>query len=318
MISVIIPMYNAEGTINRCIRSILCQSFADFEMIIIDDGSTDHGREIVLGLAETDGRIRYFRQDNGGVSKARNRGIEESCGEYLCFVDSDDAVREDYLLRLFNGIRESQSDIAICGYQEICGEQIKDIVLSSAEFNSLKGELKSDLFTLRRFINSPWMKIYVGETIRKNHLRFPENMTLAEDQFFNYQYFSLCRKVCFVNEAMYMYYISKTGLSEVVSLRCFENEMANLSNILSYVKNYQIENGESIVAEYICYCSRRYLFIPAEDNSRQAACRRLRRMNQFNGHAQLTKFQERLVFGLLRRKQYALVYWFYKIRRRTQ
>lgn len=85
-------MYNSVSTIERCLTSVMRQLYQDTEIIVIDDGSTDHGADVVLELAATDDRIRYIRQDNGGVSRARNRGLEEAKGEWICFIDSDDAV----------------------------------------------------------------------------------------------------------------------------------------------------------------------------------------------------------------------------------
>lgn len=97
MVSVIIPAFNAENTIRRCIDSLLVQTYSDFEIIAVNDGSCDSTESLIISLAEEDGRIRLVNQKNGGVSAARNKGIEESTGEFLCFVDSDDVVDPCFL-----------------------------------------------------------------------------------------------------------------------------------------------------------------------------------------------------------------------------
>ena len=102
MISVIIPMYNSVSTIERCLTSVMSQLYKDTEIIVIDDGSTDHGADVVLELASEDDRIRYIRQENGGVSRARNRGLDEANGEWICFIDSDDAIEEEYLSSFYD------------------------------------------------------------------------------------------------------------------------------------------------------------------------------------------------------------------------
>ena len=125
-------MYNSVSTIERCLTSVMRQLYQDTEIIVIDDGSTDHGADVVLELAATDDRIRYIRQDNGGVSRARNRGLEEAKGEWICFIDSDDAVEEDYLSSLYNCIQETDCDIVMCGFRAVTGNRSVDFLLSDA------------------------------------------------------------------------------------------------------------------------------------------------------------------------------------------
>ena len=135
VISVIIPMYNSAAVIERCLTSVMRQSFRDIEIIVIDDGSTDHGADVVLELASKDDRIRYIRQENGGVSRARNRGLDEANGEWICFIDSDDAIEEDYLSSMYDCIQETACDIVMCGYRVIMENYTGDIVLSEEQMN---------------------------------------------------------------------------------------------------------------------------------------------------------------------------------------
>lgn len=313
MISIIVPMYNAFKTIERCLRSIMNQSFPDLEIIVIDDGSVDESQTIVKELAKKDDRIRYFRQENGGVSSARNHGIEVSTGEYICFIDSDDAVTDNYIALLYNSIHEKHSDVAMCGYCDVSSDGKKtDHLITAEEERSLQGLLKTDLYVLRTFMCSPWMKIYRADMIKQSHLRFREDMVLAEDQYFNYHYYGLCKNVAFVNQPNYIYYHNDSGLSRTVNLRCFRNELENLSFEIDYMEKYQIERREYILAEYVCYMVDRYIFIPNESNTRSAAVNRLKKIKIINKRAELPDWRSNLIYQFMYRKVYDLVYIYKK------
>lgn len=152
LISIIVPMYNREKTISKCLDSILNQTYSNFELIIIDDGSTDNSFTICEQYVKDDDRIKLIHQENQGVSSARNKGLDISEGEYIAFIDSDDYVSDDYLEYLYTLIQYDNTKIAICSHQNInLGEPLKtsfdegkDIVLSTKDFfeKMLYGELK--------------------------------------------------------------------------------------------------------------------------------------------------------------------------------
>lgn len=313
MVSVIIPMYNASRTIKRCLLSLMKQSYHDLEIIVIDDGSTDGGRDIVSDLAKDDERIRYIRQENGGVSSARNHGLDVSRGDFICFVDSDDAITEDYIALLYSSMNEKQCDVAMCGYCEVIEEKKIDHVITKAEESSLQGILQKDLYILKDFIYSPGMKIYRSHFIRQLHLRFREDMVLAEDQFFNYHYYKMCKTVAFVNQPNYIYFRDDSGLSKVINLQCCENELENLLYETDFMEQQRIEGREQIIAEYICYLVRRYTFIPGEKNTRAEAVTRLRRMKLLDKRIVLPYWKNNLIYQLMYRKLYNLVYLYRKI-----
>ena len=313
MISVIVPMYNARDTIERCLLSIINQSYQDLEIIVIDDGSTDEGRNIVDGFAKKDRRIKYIWQDNHGVSSARNHGLDTCTGEFICFVDSDDAIMEDYISSLYNSIRENQSDVAMCGYCEVTEEKKIDHLLTEEDERSLQGLIKKDLYILRHFMCTPWMKIFRRDMIRKFHLRFREDMALAEDQYFNFQYYELCHTVSFVNQPNYIYYHNSFGLSGAVSLHCFNNELENLSYEIMFMEGQQIEKRGQMIADYICYLVRRYIFIPDEKNTGSAAISRLKKINLYHKPVKLPNRKDNMIYNLLLRKQYHLIYLYKKI-----
>ena len=119
MISVIVPVYNVEKYLDRCVKSILSQSFSDFELLLVDDGSPDRCGEMCDEYAKGDSRIKAFHKRNGGLSDARNFGIEKALGEYLMFVDSDDYIHEQMLETLHRLITENDADLAVCSAMDV-------------------------------------------------------------------------------------------------------------------------------------------------------------------------------------------------------
>lgn len=139
MISIIVPIYNSEKYLDECLQSILNQTFDDYEVICVDDGSTDKSLSICQKFANADTRFKLIGQENGGVSAARNRAIKEAKGEYICFVDSDDIIGQEYLSSLFQGIQGY--DISVIGYTRTIGSlnrnQTNSIVLKSTDYIKL-------------------------------------------------------------------------------------------------------------------------------------------------------------------------------------
>ena len=113
-ISVIVPVYNIEHYIEECIKSILNQTFKEFELLLVDDGSTDSSLNICRGYEKKDNRIKVIHKKNGGLSDARNVGIEKACGKYICFIDGDDFIANDTLENMYNLILKNNSQIAVC------------------------------------------------------------------------------------------------------------------------------------------------------------------------------------------------------------
>ena len=125
LVSVIVPVYNGETELNRCIDSILNQTYKEIELILIDDGSTDSTDEICRDYAAQDKRVRFFQQCNKGVAAARNRGMDESRGEYIAFIDASDYVEPDYIEKLYLACHHNHCNLSMCNYAEVIGDEIK-------------------------------------------------------------------------------------------------------------------------------------------------------------------------------------------------
>lgn len=181
MISVIIPAYNAARTIRRCIQSVLDQTYTEWEMIIVDDGSKDNTLDICQSY--DDSRIRVLHKENGGVSSARNHGLKFAQGDYIAFIDSDDFIEADYLEHLSQGL---DYDIVISGF---CYENTPE----SSSFHLKLANREAVGRELSKLINAdqlcyPWGRLFKRSIIETYHIRFDEAMRFAEDNVFNWEY----------------------------------------------------------------------------------------------------------------------------------
>lgn len=206
MISVVVPAYNAAAVIEECINSILRQTYSDFELIVVDDGSTDNTAEIVSTKAAEDKRIRLIRQTNGGVSSARNAGIDAAMGEQLCFVDSDDTVSANYLealhslyspgvLPVIDIVRSDGSGSALTPMPEtyeLDGDWVDAY---------LCGQLRYGIAF------SVCNKLYSLQIIRTQHIALEPSLSIGEDMLFVFQYLHHCQTIRFSKDACYYYTI---------------------------------------------------------------------------------------------------------------
>ena len=187
LISVIIPMYNAERFVENCVRSVLNGIYQNIEILCIDDGSTDGTLQILECLQKEDHRIIILKQEHAGVSSARNHGLREAKGSYIAFIDSDDWVSSDYLSLMVKIAKEKSADIVICGYYGVNGipkQQIEDTV----EYQILK---VSENRKIRELVNVVWRVLYRKEICPQ----FNESMRVGEDHVFNIRILSEHRNI---------------------------------------------------------------------------------------------------------------------------
>lgn len=204
-ISVIVPVYKAEKYIEACTAAILGQTFSDFELLLVDDGSPDESGAICDRLAETDARIKVIHKPNGGASSARNRGLDEATGEYIMFCDSDDRVKSDWCKDLIAAMEQGGADLCVCGY---VGIRDGNVVRESIPAPAIGAYIDTDLWHLfeLRLLNTPWNKIFRRSVIEENKLRFDEAMTDGEDQHFNLRYLQCSgQRIRILPKALYEY-----------------------------------------------------------------------------------------------------------------
>lgn len=204
-ISIIVPVYNVEKYLRKCIKSILAQTFREFELLLINDGSTDRSGKICDEFAMNDDRIRVFHKVNGGVSSARNLGIKESLGDYIGFVDSDDYIEEDMYAVLYENIVRIHGDISICGFKVI-DEDINQIERIQ---NSGKIEVLTQEMLVEKETDMPWSIRLdtINKLFRKkalNGLLFDEELKCAEDTLFLHEAIMRMDKGVFIELPFYV------------------------------------------------------------------------------------------------------------------
>lgn len=240
-ISVIVPVYNVEQYLPRCIDSILAQTFKNFELLLVDDGSQDSSGRICDEYATKDNRIIVFHKENGGVSSARNVGLSHASGEWVCFCDSDDYVSDTYLHNLDKQIICSKQ-IIMTGYDIIDSEiknKLSNICLNGEEF--IKYLLEKKII----FNSEPWGKLYNLKLIISNNIYFPNNINLGEDAIFNIKYYCLCDCLTLSEDIDYHY--EKSNLSSLTKrINSFQSEWEtfvmwkeNLTRLLTRFPIYQ-------------------------------------------------------------------------------
>lgn len=197
MISVIVPVYKSENTLEKCVKSLCAQTCKDMEILLIVNGPPDRSGILSEELAKEDRRIRVIHQENQGVSKARNRGVKEALGEYIRFVDSDDYVDEDSNEKLLEAMESTGADLVVGGYHHLYfGRDIlKNPKPGLYDMEGLDEGDGADLLRLYRegFFNMPWNKLYKKELIRSG---FPTDLNLGEDLLFNQEYIKGAKKIC--------------------------------------------------------------------------------------------------------------------------
>ena len=194
-VSIIFPVYNTEKYLPRCLSSILSQSFTDFELLLVDDGSTDGSGAICDAFAEKDGRIRVFHKENGGVSSARNLGLDEAKGEWIYFVDSDDEVLPNGLKTLADGICD-EVDIVMGGYEEVDEYGVMSQVVP--ECGSFRLNKRHSIITQYlgyglwgRYWGYLWVRLLKRDIVNRYNIRFDTNIAIKEDTLYIMQY--VCR-----------------------------------------------------------------------------------------------------------------------------
>lgn len=216
-VSVIIPVYNTEKYLNKCLDSILNQSLKNIEIICINDGSTDSSLEILKNYQIMDDRIKIINKNNEGQGIARNIGINEAIGEYISFVDSDDFIKEDMLEKLYNSCINNNLDIAMCkvaSFDELTNE-INDSLwyYSLGVFNDFEKTVFSHKdtrdFTCEISV-TPYNKLYKNSLIKKYNIKFAENL-IFEDEVFFYDVYLKARRVSIVDETLYYYRMNREG-----------------------------------------------------------------------------------------------------------
>lgn len=258
-ISVIIPVYNVEKYLKRCLDSVINQTYKNLEIILIDDGSTDNSGKICDEYAQKDERIIVIHKENGGVSSARNKGLDICIGDYISFIDSDDWINLEYFRKLYNNLIENNSDISCCDYIRIGNNDDIRLSDSVAEIQILNGEdiLK---FYLKEELTSPCAKLYDKKFWVYN--RFPIGKT-NEDIFTIFKVFSEIERIVYDKTQLYYYYrnydsttkskFSRKNLDLLHAWKEVLNLSRNYSNEIQKLANFRLKKAYFSLLGIIAY-----------------------------------------------------------------
>lgn len=248
LVSIIVPVYNGQDFIVRCIKSLTAQSCTNIEIILVNDGSKDDTPKICEKLASQDSRIKFLSQKNKGVSAARNLGLDHATGYYICFVDADDYVEKDFVEKHLSSIEQEEDiDISVCGFVDETLD--KNVIHKSENVISYIYEVKN--FKKSDFIPYVCWQIMVRRTIlnQKDHIRFDESITIKEDMLFLYALLMNSRKVAVLSDILYHSVHREDSLSHVaLTKNGVENYMTALG---AYSKILEVTETNAAVNQMV-------------------------------------------------------------------
>lgn len=248
LISIIVPVYNAELYLPRCIESIEQQTITDWELLLVDDGSSDNSGRICDKYAENDDRIKVFHKENGGAAAARHYGIKKATGDYLVFVDADDSIPADSLNLLYSYSNEYDVDIAVGGYTRIFSDQKKDYCgLSSKQMSGT--ELLFLLVSGNWRIYGPVAKLFKKSLFKKEFPHIPKMICVGEDLLMNIHLATQAYSVAFVPYSVYNYHQVDTSVMH--SFKYTVDYLHSYVNVLNDVLMFdEVDNVDLLLLHY--------------------------------------------------------------------
>lgn len=266
LVSIIIPAYNCEKYIEQTLKSLINQTLKDIEIIVINDGSSDNTESIIKKYIDIDKRIKLINQNNLGVAIARNRGIKESTGKYISFVDHDDCVDEKLYEKLVKGSKKLSVDIVKCGFSAI--EDLTNRELYNMRFKLNEDQIYNKDFIWQNIIKSilgisynkmpswlknknqasenynfVWASIYKSELIKGNDIKFSEQIVLGEDTYFNLRAFAKANSFTIINEKLYFWRQFNESTSKKFDLNAGKKRLDTLEAKKEFCDLYKLDDS---------------------------------------------------------------------------
>lgn len=240
VLSIIVPVYNAAKYLSQCIDSVLAQTFTDFELILVNDGSTDESEKICLLYMKKDSRIKYLKQENGGLPSARKKGFENATGEYIGWVDSDDWIDCDMFEKLYNKAILTNADITACSVIQEYADR-KNILLPNERFYYKSIDL---------LIFSYCNKLIRKQLFLKSKIEFPLGFKQYEDVFVTFKLLSNTADIVFESNSFYHYRMNSNSITHNINVENLINERLSVTeNNLAYAKTHSVNEYSLILAE---------------------------------------------------------------------
>ncbi|MBO5091601.1 MAG: glycosyltransferase [Clostridia bacterium] len=305
LISIIVPVYKVEKYLSECIDSILAQTYENFELVLVDDGSPDNSGKICDEYASRDKRIKVIHKGNAGVSSARNTGLDNANGDYITFIDSDDFVDKRYLEVLYNSLKQNDSDISICKFSAYKnGNYIaslekfpKSITVDFLD-NRFVNYLSQYFNFKKNIMGSCWRTLYKRELI--GHYRLNQNLKICEDLLFLITLMCEAKKLSFSNEVLYFYRSNESSAIRSYKENYLENNIFLDKELIMLLSN-KSKRIEKILKNYrgfLCYLVLTNEMLHKSGQEKKENIVRIKR-NDFYKNFKLFK-----VLGILRIKSY--------------
>ena len=317
LVSIIIPVYNAKAHLDACVQSILDQSFKHFELLLINDGSSDGSSELCDELSQKSEKIRVIHKENGGVSSARNAGLDIASGDYIVFVDSDDVISNNYLEAFIES--SDKADLIIGMIEDLYFDNQGVIVKQKTRHVEAPncGILADEYYKLLELLRVPVVKLYKRSILEDHRIRFDENLSLAEDQVFNFSYYKHIKTYALETRSIYKYYhlYESNSLSSLRTKKTFEDELYKLNVEYAFIKSYSPSNADLVYAHHMISMMNIYTDLK-DDRGLLPFYKRVKRianLNPVKADKALNK-KKKLIVDLLNLKLYGIVtlYYYFK------
>lgn len=315
LVSIVVPTYFSEKYLEKCLKSIVEQTYPSIEVIVCDGASADKTREIIARFERKYSFVRCIEKENEGVSASRNRGIEEARGEYLQFVDSDDFLLPDATERMVEALTRTGADMCIAGFRILkTGEErrpLPGLFDGAAEFAS---HLSDYYYYKTNCMNTPWNKMY-----RRGPARFPEELSMGEDLMFNLQAITDARKIAVIPELVYEYNnINDQSLAYRYREDGFEIETMIYRRMMEFARKYGAEE-QTVYANYLFGLKAKITALVHKSGLSGGDCRkRIRKWMKDEAVRELAdgfeteRKKDRLLLSIMRGQKSGLLYWYYK------
>jgi glycosyltransferase involved in cell wall biosynthesis len=248
-LSIIVPVFNVKRYIRECVESLVRQHYSNFEIIIVDDGSTDGSSELCDELSMTDKRICVIHQQNEGLSAARNTGLKNACGQYISFIDSDDYVSSDMFSKLISAIERTDSSVAICNF-EVFNRENK---YKSRRYHNeiIEFSPESQIYFYSAALDSSCNRVFKANVIKEHGLTFEHKSIVAqEDYWFQVRLFSFIERIVTIEDCMYYYRERESSITK--SRSDGDITKRNLS-FYSLMRDYVRQNTERNIDRFLRY-----------------------------------------------------------------
>lgn len=303
LVSVIVPVYNVEDYLMRCVDALINQTYKNLEIILVDDGSTDRSGDMCDYYAKEDNRVKVIHQKNAGQSKARNVALDMAKGEYYCFIDSDDYVPTDYIERLYKALIDYDADVALCDFVKFTGESV-DGAFDKKEKDKVEIYSESPTLLVERMhtISGELYVVMWGKLFKKklfDGIRFPEGR-ICEDLAILYKLFFACKNGVHIDDIMYYYFRDNRNSSTYnINKKFYTDVFLALDEEIEYMQREHKDMVEYPKKTYMYWILDYYrkLYKSGEKTELKQLHKKYKKFYQEISNIQLEKFYRAFYFA---------------------